>query len=395
MNHAGDSSFAGFPLPLSFAGGLGVQHDAQPPQGGAGRGPLAIVGAHPATRELAPYDDPAFEIWLFNEAPQKPEVYRRWDASFQLHRPEVYTSLENWVNRTHWAWLQQDHGDRRIYMIDADPRVPNSVRYPLEGVLSLVPYRYLRSSPAYALALAIYLGYQEIHLYGSELSSNTEYTYQAINYAFWIGFAHGRGIDLRLHCWQGEFDQPLYGYEGEPQIDRDFFEARAAEHESAWKSNDFTLEKIKTRVDQAMQKNRFDKTGELTIELELAAMAAGEAAGAAGEARRYSERTDPISRQEFERVAAQAQRDGDKRRQDMHHAGGKCEYVWNVWRQSSNPVALQQLRTFLQSKTEAAYHTGAKLGVFRENMLYLAEYDKRVTALGGERAVQALGANNG
>ena len=65
------------------------------------------------------------------------------------------------------------------------------------------------------LALGIYLGYEEIWLYGSELSSNTEYTYQATNYAFWIGFAVGKGIDLHLECWHDEFFQPIYGYEGE------------------------------------------------------------------------------------------------------------------------------------------------------------------------------------
>ena len=136
---------------------------------------LAIVGSHPETRENAPYDDPNYEIWLFNEAPMKPEVYKRWDAITQIHTPEVYASSENWVNKDYWEWLQQDHGDKKIYMLDVDYRVPNSVSYPIEGVRSLVPYKYLRSSPALALAGAIYLGYKDITLYGNDLISNTEY----------------------------------------------------------------------------------------------------------------------------------------------------------------------------------------------------------------------------
>lgn len=119
---------------------------------------LAIVGSHPATRENAPYDDDEFEIWLFNEAPQKPEVYRRWDQSFQMHKPEVYATHDNWVNKEHWNWLQQDHGDKTIWMMERDERVPNSKRYPLEDVLKLVPYHYLRSTPALALALAVTSG---------------------------------------------------------------------------------------------------------------------------------------------------------------------------------------------------------------------------------------------
>jgi len=45
---------------------------------------------------------------------------------------------------------------------------------------------------------------------------------------------------------------------------------------------------------------------------------------------------------------------------------------------------------FLKEKTDHAYETGRQLGVFRENLMYMGEYDKRVTALGGERARQAI-----
>ncbi len=357
---------------------------------------LAIVGSHPDTRELAPYDDPTFEIWLFNEAPQKPEVYKRWDASLQIHRPEVYTSLENWVNKNHWAWLQQDHGSglhgrKRIFMSEIDPRVPNSVKYPLEEVLAMVPYHYLRSSPAMALALAIYLGYQEIQLYGSDLTSGSEYAYQSTNYAFWIGFAHGRGINLDLRCWQSEFNQPIYGYEGEAQIDKGFFEGRFIENETAWKKNEKTLAQIKNKLDEALLAANYQKVAQLSTEIELAAMASGETSGAMAEAERYKKRTDPISRQEFERVSAQAQIDGEKQRKNWYHAGGKYEYVFNVWKQSGRIDALQQLRIFLQEKLQYTYDTGARLGIFHENCLYINEFDKRVTALGGRRALSQLG----
>lgn len=366
-----------------------IGNNGHPPRARCSR--LAIVGNHSATRGLAPFDDPSWEIWTFNEAPQKTEIYKRWDADFQLHRPEVYTSLANWVNKDHWEWLQQEHGPgKRIFMIDVDPRVPNSVKYPLDEVLSLVPYNYLRSSPAMALALAIYLGYERIALYGSELTSNTEYTYQAVNYAFWIGFAHGRGVKLELQCWQSEFWQPIYGFEGEAQVSKDLFMGRFAEHERAWKANENILARIKERMDQAMLEAKFERVGELTSEMQLAAMAAGEASGAMAEAERYSKRTNPISRQEFERVSAKAHSDGDEAREKMWHAGGKCEYVWNVWKQTGNLAALNQLRIFLREKTQFAYDTGAKIGIFNENILYMGEYDKLVTALGGERALTQM-----
>jgi len=390
MNHAGEKYPAGIPVDFADVGdnesGWGV---VNPPTR-----PLAIVGSHPATRENAPWDDPDYEIWLFNEAPQKPEVYKRWDACLQMHIDEVYSSETNWVNKDHWNWLQQDHGpDKRIFMQDKDPRVPNSVRYPLEGVLSLVPYKYLRSSPALALALAIYLGYKEIELYGSELSSNTEYHYQAINYAFWIGFAHGRGVDLRMKCWHQEFfEQPIYGYEGELQLDQAYFNERRVNAEIIWQAKNKAYKKLTRKLEDAIISNEFDRVGELSLDVENAAINTGEMFARMTEAQRYHDRTDHISRQEFERVSAQAQIDGEEHEKQMHHAAGKCEYVWNVWKQTGNIQARHQLKVFLQEKTDAAFEMGKSLGVFRENLEFQREYDARITAAGGQRAVaQTLG----
>ena len=349
---------------------------------------LAIVGSHPATRQNAPFDDPDFEIWLFNEAPQKPEIYKRWDNAFQMHKPEVYASSENWVNEHHWTWLQKDHGDRVIWMMERDERVPNSKKYPLDEVLAQVPYKYLRSTPAMALALGIYLGYEYIALYGSELSSNTEYGYQAINYAFWIGYALGKGVDLDLQCWQNEFNQPVYGYEGETQIPKDFFQQRIDDLATAARVNKRNLERMEDKINGYMVEFKPDKVGELAMKMESLALKAGEAQGALNEAYRYQRRTNPISRQEYERVCAQAQKDGDEKSIEMHKTGGTVEYVWNVWRQTANVEARNQLKAFLEKKNEETLETGRLLGVFRENAQYMAKYDELVTAAGGPRALQ-------
>ena len=351
---------------------------------------LAIVGSHPLTRDNAPYNDPEYEIWLFNEAPQRPEVYKSWDQSFQMHKPDVYTSLDNWVNKDHWEWLQKDHGDKTIWMMERDERVPNSKKYPLDEVLSLVPYKYLRSTPAMAVALAVYLGYSEISLYGSELSSNTEYGYQAVNYAFWIGFAHGYGVDLHMECWQSEFNQPIYGYEGELQIPVDFFELRIQDLETITRSKMKSMKRIEQKMNEAILKGNADRVGGLSVNLESMAGIAGEGVGALSEARRYAARTNPISRQEFERRSAQARSDGEKSKERQLHEAGKCEYVWNVWKQTGDIKALQQFRKFLHDKTIYAHETGKYLGIFRENAQYMNNYDELVIAAGGQRAVSQV-----
>lgn len=385
MNHAGEAQFDGFPVDTLT--GVGELAGATFPPLRS----LAIVGSHPATRELAPYDDKNFDIWLFNESPQKPEVYRRWDACLQLHLPEVYSSTENWVNKDHWNWLQQDHGNKVIWMQDVDPRVPNSARYPIEGVLSLVPYKYIRSSPAYALALAIYLGYDHIQLYGSELSSNTEYTYQAINYAFWIGFAHGKGINLEMKCWHNEFyGQPLYGYEGELQLDNAYFEKRMEYLGKQAKAKRSAYEKVKNDFETALQEAKFQKAADLSITAETLAKSTGEIEAALAEAERYRDRTNPISRQEFERVSAKAQRDGPDAEYEVAKQAGICEYTWNAWSQTGRFEGLQQFRHFVRKKLDAAYEAGKLSGIFVENMEYMREYDLKVTAAGGVRAVHQV-----
>lgn len=382
MNHAGEVTPDGFPVDYLTGAGEKWEGRVVPPKS------LAIVGSHPATRQLAPYEDPNFDIWLFNESPQKPEIYRRWDASFQMHKPEVYTSLENWVNKDHWEWLQQDHGDKTIWMMEVDPRVPNSKRYPIEEILAMTPYHYLRSTPAMALALAIHLGYRHIQIYGSELSSNTEYGYQAINFSFWIGFAHGYGVNLELRCWESEFfDQPLYGYEGEVQIPKESFEKRIEHLEDPAYLNSKALERVSSRLEDALYNGKFNKFPDLFPNFQSLAMTAGEANGALDEAKRYNERTNPISRQEFERVSAQAQMDAQKVRDQMKHLEGVCEYVFNVWKTTGNTEARNQLKHFAEKMKEAALETGRQTGIMRENLQYIAEYDDLVTAAGGSRAV--------
>lgn len=355
---------------------------------------LAIVGSWPENRDSIPWGEGDAEIWCFNEAAQK-DWFKRWDACFQLHQERVYASPQNWVNKEHWEWLQQEHG-KPIYMQDVDPRVPDSVRYPLEDVLSLIPYHYLRSSIALALGLAIYQHvngiktWDEVGMYGINLQSNTEYGYQATNMAFWIGFAHGAGVPVKLYCWMSEFNQRIYGYEGEYQLDREFYRQRAAEHRQTAAEKQKAYDKTKATLDKYLLAYNPVKVASVLGELENAAREAGEAAARLAEAERYAERENEISRQEFEQSAARAQLEGENTKAAMHHAGGKAEYVWNAWRQTGNIQALNQLRTFMTEQSSHAYELGKRLGVYHENIAYLNEYDEQVLMLGGQRAVSQI-----
>lgn len=365
---------------------------------------LAIVGSHSVTCKNAPFDNPEYEIWVFNEAPQNCpgsdpehpalEWCKRWDVDFQMHKPEVYMSPNNMVKKDHWDWLQKNHGKKTIYMQDYDELVPNSRRYPLEEICERFPpakFRWMTSTPSYALALALYQGYEYIEIWGIELTSNTEYSYQLENWLYWVGVAKGiLGDGLVLHSGEVHFQSRLYAYEGEIQIDRQYFRQRADELEKDWKFADSALKKAMDRLGAAVVDQKFDQIAQLSINIQDAALMAGELAGALSEAKLYADRFDPITRQEFERRAATGQNGAEQHRAQMYHEGGKVEYTFNVWKQKQILDARDQMLKFLNAQAKHAYDCGANIGIFHENQKYMMEYDARLTAAGGERTKQAL-----
>ena len=150
---------------------------------------LAIVGTGPATRHLAPFDDKAFDIWVFNEAPHAVWC-ERFDASFQMHSPNIYFG-HNAKDPGYADWLRTARG-KPVYMQDTDPAIPDSVRFPLEDAVKMCGFdRYLGATICDAIALGLLKGYQRIEIWGIEMSFS-EYQYQAECFRFWIGFARGK-----------------------------------------------------------------------------------------------------------------------------------------------------------------------------------------------------------
>ena len=350
---------------------------------------LAIVGTHPATREDAPWDDPDYDIWVFNEAAQADWV-KRWDACLQMHKPEIYASENNWVRADHWSWLQQDHGQRVIWMQDHDNRIPNSAAYPIDLIVARFGISEFSSSPAYALALAVYMGYKMIDLYGVEMQSNSEYGHQLPNFKLWVGVALGAGCKIGRFCGAVLNGSTRYGYDGEIQIPRERFAERVEKMAAEFDTSEKKLQRAKNKLDTAIIERKYDKIPALLSEFTDLSTETGYCAGALSEAQRYLSKTDPISRQEYERRGATARGEGEAARDAMHHAAGKLEYVFNVWRQTGADEALRQMRQFIGDSAKLAYDAGARKGAHDENMGYTLVYDDLVTAAGGQRTLAAL-----
>jgi hypothetical protein len=347
---------------------------------------LAIVGSHFKTRENAPFNDPSYIIWAFNEAAQDP-FCKRWDVVFQLHKPEVYSSVNNMVNVKHWDWLQQDHGVAKTVYMQA-----------LDEIVMMLPAAkpsgqpFFTSSASMALALALYLGYEHIEVYGVDLSSGTEYQYQQLCWLYWCGVARAMiGEGFKLMSGEQHVQARVYGYEGEIQIDRNYFVERATVLEDEFKTQEVELAKLRAKLSDCLASFDPKRYSALIGQAQDVAIALGEAKGALDEAQAYANRQDPISRQQFERRGATAQRDGEQAKIEMYKAWGEMLYVWNTWALTKDSRARDQVKTFSAKMLNLAVTTGGNSGVWQENARYLIEYDDRVTAAGGMRTQRALG----
>jgi hypothetical protein len=308
-----------------------------------------------------------------------------------MHKAGIYTSPHNRSNANHWDWLQKFHGNKIIYMQEVDALVPNSVKYPLEKAIGLTGEKYFTSSFAYALALAAIKQYDYIEIYGSDLVSNTEYIYQSECFKFWIAYLRGRGIEVVMKCWPTAFIVPLYGYEGEVQLGKQYYTERIQLHNAAWQSADKSLTNIKKSIQKHLERSEWEKAKDLIISYRDAAMQAGLLAGAMSEAERYANYGDrAIYRQEYEYNMARAQKDGEEKKVMMYHVGGMVEYVWNIVNQSQNMKAVSQLSEFISTMGRHAYDAGAMKGVFAENEIYMGLFDGLMRAAGGVKSLEVL-----
>jgi len=178
---------------------------------------LAIVGSEPHTRENAPYNDPEYDIWSFSDW-LLADWLKRCDAIIEIHGIEIYRNHPR--SPGYWDALQKTTIPVYMYPF-ADPKVPNAIEFPLDGVLGMLSkaktngkaFKNLNCTTVYAIALGIYMGYEVIDIYGVELWPDSPYNKQRADFAFWVGFAAGRDIELNINCSEQLFNHKLYGIE--------------------------------------------------------------------------------------------------------------------------------------------------------------------------------------
>ena len=150
---------------------------------------VCIVGFAPQTRALANAEPPEVELWGMNI---NHIFLTRWDRWFQVH-PFVWEGKPFYGrDAAHLDFLASCR--KPVYMTDPHESITTAVQYPLNRVVENIGRDYLTSTAAYALALAITEGVDEIKLYGVHGATELEYIQQRPCIEWLLGLAQGRGI---------------------------------------------------------------------------------------------------------------------------------------------------------------------------------------------------------
>lgn len=152
---------------------------------------ICIVGYAQETREMANNLPADVELWGMNI---NHKFMARWDRWFQLHPPVWKGNPFYGRSLAHMDFLKTL--DVPLYMRYPSPDFPTAVEYPLEKVYANIGRRYITSTVANMLGLALLEGVDEIKVYGVNLGSNTEYVEQRPCIEWMLGLAEGRGIKV-------------------------------------------------------------------------------------------------------------------------------------------------------------------------------------------------------
>jgi hypothetical protein len=202
---------------------------------------VAIVGFS-AHKVEAPYDDKTFEIWGLNDLY---EAIPRWNRWFEMHSD---AQIKDYCTRKQGKpYLEGLSGlGVPVYMQKHRPEVPLSVPYPIEEVKAEFG-DYFTNSISYMIAMAIREQYHTIHVYGVDMAQSSEYNFQRPSCEYFLGFARGRGIEIKLPKTSDLLKvKYLYGYEDDL---RTSFEARIKEIRDGVVAR-------KAAADQAAQQNQ-------------------------------------------------------------------------------------------------------------------------------------------
>lgn len=182
---------------------------------------IALLGAAPSSKDLAPFHDMSWEIW----ACSPPNFMApRVDAWFELH------SLDRKMGHKENApYINVIANHARVYITQPHPHFPNAILFPFDRMLEKYGPYFFKSSLSWMMAFAIEMKPEKIGLWGVDMAAHEEYADQRPGCHFFIMKALEAGIDVYAPPESDILEAgPLYGIK---EFTRDFWKDRAREQE--------------------------------------------------------------------------------------------------------------------------------------------------------------------
>lgn len=368
---------------------------------------VAIIGSHPGRRDEYDFERDDCDVWVFNEA-VKTETNSGFapadkvSAVFQLHKPVIWKNPNNRNDKNHFEFLQNT--DIPVFMIEEYEEVPSSVKYPLDEIREKIGDKLLTSSVAEGLALAAYLGYKRVEIYGVEMETNTEWSTQRPGVCFWAGYLRGMGVEVDEH-WN-IYNTPVYGFEGDIILPYHLFADKIEELTPDCDRLKGLYEKQHKIVSKALEQcvltgsmEEGKRFSDNIITLVQMGQEFGRLDGMRQENERYKKKADAMieatgshifSRQEFEGSLIAHGKGAQESSNSAQVNGGKFEALFNNMIKTSSKKnrarrmvkAAPVLEEYVKASVRAAMYTGAA----ETNRALMHELDKLINAAGGAKS---------
>lgn len=169
---------------------------------------IALVGSAPSSNLLAPFHDPAWQIWACS--PDNIRILPRVDLWFELHGDL------GWVKYQHWAVPYLAWMNEQTCPVFAQDQtfIPRAMTFPKAEMIARYGVYFFTSTFSWMIAYAISQGATEIGLFGIDMATDSEYGKQRPGFQHFLNLAAGMGIKISA---PNESDilqpPPLYGYD--------------------------------------------------------------------------------------------------------------------------------------------------------------------------------------
>lgn len=147
---------------------------------------VVIVGRGRITRNLVEYDRADCEFWGVNDAYN---YMLKVDVIFQLHEKDKIETFSR--DKEHLKLIKSLNIP--IITVRKWQDIPNSIPYPWKEVISVYG-DYFTNSISEMIALALYMKYKRIELYGCDFVDERERRLQLPSVTYYIGVARGQKV---------------------------------------------------------------------------------------------------------------------------------------------------------------------------------------------------------